>query len=120
MLFPNVPRLAVTATADLKTQADIRLQLKLENARTFVASFDRPNLALSAERKATRRSASSIYAASAKARPASSMRARATPREQDRRRAAETAGLRAFAYHAGLDANLRQKRQHTFQTKTMW
>src|SRR5690606_30098517 len=52
--FPNVPRMAVTATADLKTQADIRTQLKLEHAQSFIASFDRPNLALSAERKGPR------------------------------------------------------------------
>ena len=49
--FAGVPRMAVTATADLKTQADIRTQLRLENARAFIDSFDRPNLILSAERK---------------------------------------------------------------------
>ena len=46
--------MAVTATADLKTQADIRTQLRLEHARSFVASFDRPNLVLAAERKNTK------------------------------------------------------------------
>ncbi|MEQ1812399.1 MAG: RecQ family ATP-dependent DNA helicase, partial [Terricaulis sp.] len=49
--FAGVPRMAVTATADLKTQADIRTQLKLENARAFIDSFDRPNLVLAAERR---------------------------------------------------------------------
>ncbi len=53
-IFPDAPRIAVTATADLKTQADIRAQLKLEDARAFVASFDRPNLVLAAERKSTK------------------------------------------------------------------
>jgi len=48
-LFPNVPRMAVTATADLKTQADIRTQLRLEHAKSFIASFDRPNLVRSPE-----------------------------------------------------------------------
>ena len=50
-VFPDVPRLAVTATADARTRADIRAELRLEDAAEFVDSFARPNLALSAERK---------------------------------------------------------------------
>ena len=50
-IFPNVPRLAVTATADARTREDIRAELRLEDAREFVDSFARPELALSAERK---------------------------------------------------------------------
>ena len=50
-LFPGVPRLAVTATADARTREDIRAELRLEDAREFVDSFARPELALSAERK---------------------------------------------------------------------
>ena len=50
-VFPQVPRLAVTATADARTREDIRAELQLEDAREFVDSFARPELALSAERK---------------------------------------------------------------------
>src|SRR3954462_107585 len=50
-LFPGVPRLAVTATADARTREDIRSELRLQESREFVASFARPELALSAERK---------------------------------------------------------------------
>ena len=50
-IFPQVPRLAVTATADARTREDIRAELRLEDAREFVDSFARPELALSAERK---------------------------------------------------------------------
>jgi ATP-dependent DNA helicase RecQ len=50
-VFPQVPRLAVTATADARTREDIRGELHLKDAREFVASFARPELALSAERK---------------------------------------------------------------------
>src|SRR6185436_5899418 len=50
-VFPHVPRLAVTATADARTRADIRTELRLADAREFVDSFARPELALSAERK---------------------------------------------------------------------
>ena len=42
--FPGVPRIALTATADPPTRREILTRLKLENARTFVASFDRPNI----------------------------------------------------------------------------
>ncbi len=49
-----MPRLAVTATADARIRADIRAELKLGDAREFVASFARPELRLSAERKTGR------------------------------------------------------------------
>lgn len=42
--FPNVPRIALTATADAPTRKDIVQRLGLENAKTFTASFDRPNI----------------------------------------------------------------------------
>jgi ATP-dependent DNA helicase RecQ len=50
-VFPEVPRLAVTATADARTRRDIRAELQLADALEFVDSFARPELALSAERK---------------------------------------------------------------------
>jgi len=42
--FPSVPRIALTATADQRTREEIATELRLENARRFVASFDRPNI----------------------------------------------------------------------------
>ncbi|MDP2686970.1 MAG: DNA helicase RecQ [Aequorivita sp.] len=44
--FPNVPLIALTATADRATREDIAIQLSIPEAKTFIASFDRPNLYL--------------------------------------------------------------------------
>ena len=42
--FPDVPRIALTATADQATRKEIRQRLQLEQAREFISSFDRPNI----------------------------------------------------------------------------
>ncbi len=113
-IFPDVPRLAVTATADARTRDDIRAELRLEDAAEFVASFARPELALFAERKAggaqkrvlelvaERRGRSGvIYAGS---------------REGTERlaQALREAGVDAQAYHAGLDKAVRADRLEAF------
>ncbi|MBC7770558.1 MAG: DNA helicase RecQ [Phycisphaerales bacterium] len=113
--FPNVPRMAVTATADLKTQADIRTQLQLEHARAFVDSFDRPNLVLAAERKSTKPH-DRIFDL-VRARRGKSGIIYASTRDHVEKIAANLQEVKvpALAYHAGLDAGLRADRQHKFQ-----
>jgi ATP-dependent DNA helicase RecQ len=113
--FPGVPRMAVTATADLKTQADIRAQLKLEDARAFVDSFDRPNLVLAAERKPSKPQ-DRIFDIVRERRGKSGIIYAAT-RDNVEKTAANLHALKvpALAYHAGLDAGLRAERQHRFQ-----
>jgi len=108
-LFPGVPRLALTATADARTRADIRAELRLEDAQEFVASFARPELALFAEHKqrAGRRVAELV-----KARPGRSGIVYAGSREGTENLAEELAaqGIAAKAYHAGLDRRVRAER----------
>jgi ATP-dependent DNA helicase RecQ len=113
-LFPDVPRLAVTATADARTREDVRRSLRLEGARELVASFDRPNLILSAERK--HGNAHKRVLELVTARPGRSGIVYAGTRDGTER-LAETlkgGGVSALAYHAGLDKRLRHNRLHEF------
>lgn len=114
-MFPDTPRIAVTATADLKTQDDIREQLHLEKARTFVASFDRPNLVLAAERKPAK--PAERICTFVKARPGASGIIYAATRDHVEGLAAtlQAKGVPALAYHAGLESGVRADRQNRFQ-----
>ncbi len=113
-VFKGAPRLAVTATADARTREDIRNELRLTDGREFVASFARPELQLSAERKrgpahdrvvelvqARRGRSGVIYAGSRDGVD------RLTERLQ-------AAGVPALAYHAGLDRMARNERLTRF------
>lgn len=113
-LFPGVPRLAVTATADARTRRDIRSELRLEEAAEFVASFARPELILAAERKTG--TAASRVAALIKARPGRSGVVYSGSREGADRLAERLAadGVPARAYHAGLDKQVREERLKWF------
>ena len=113
-MFPGVPRLAVTATADTRTRDDILAQLDLTQPAVHVASFDRPNLALAAEPKEGNRAQRVVSLV--KARPGLSGIVYAATRNatEDLAEAIERAGITALAYHAGLDADVRAERQRRF------
>ena len=113
-IFPDVPRLAVTATADARTREDIRTELRLEGAAEFVDSFARPELALFAERK--RGPGHGRVEELVLARPNRSGVIYAGSREGTEKLAERlaAAGVPALAYHAGLDKNLRSQRLEKF------
>ena len=112
-LFPGTPRLAVTATADARTRADIRAQLRLEDAAEFVDSFARPNLQLAAERKAGGpKTTHERVLELVKARPRRSGVVYTGSRDGADALAQKLrdAGAPAVAYHAGLDKAVRETR----------
>ncbi len=114
-VFPDVPRLAVTATADARTREDIRAELRLGKAGEFVDSFARPELALSAERKKGNTAHARVAELVAE-RAGRSGIVYAGTREGTERLAARLAeaGAPALAYHAGLDRQVRNRRLEQF------
>ena len=111
--FPGVPLLALTATADPQTRADILARLQLRRAKVFVAGFDRPNIRynvldkqkpfaqLQAFLKGRRGEAGIVYALSRK-------------RVEEVAAKLAATGLRAAAYHAGLPDAERKRVQEAF------
>lgn len=113
-LFPDVPRIALTATADERTRQEIISRLALENAQVFVSGFDRPNIRYRIVQKDNARQQLLSFIR--------------TEHDGDtgivyclsRKKVEETAdwlnqkGLRALPYHAGMSHEQRQKNQHQF------
>ncbi|MFK4058134.1 DNA helicase RecQ [Brevundimonas sp. NPDC046655] len=117
-IFPGVPRIAVTATADARTRDDILASLRLGEARVFVDSFARPNLQLSAERKINGSRARTDAAVVDLVRERRGKSGVVYCGSRDGcERVAQTlrdAGTNAIAYHAGFDARERDKRLERF------
>jgi ATP-dependent DNA helicase RecQ len=117
-LFPGVPRIAVTATADARTRDDILASLHLEGAAVFVDSFARPNLHLSAIRKdsASRAKTDAHVIELVRARKGQSGVVYCGSRDGCERvaDALKSAGTNAIAYHAGMAGPERDRRLERF------
>jgi ATP-dependent DNA helicase RecQ len=117
-MFPGVPRIAVTATADARTRDDIRASLNLEGAAVFVDSFARPNLQLSAIRKdsASRARTDAHVIELVRARKGQSGVVYCGSRDGCERvaDALKAAGTNAIAYHAGMAGPERDRRLERF------
>ena len=113
-MFPDVPRMALTATADALTRQDMVGRLKLEGAAQFVSSFDRPNIRYTIVEKldATRQLLRFIQ--SEHAGEAGIVYCQSRKRVEEIAGTLQGAGINAMAYHAGLDSALRQQRQDKF------
>ncbi|MDI1275023.1 RecQ family ATP-dependent DNA helicase [Polaromonas sp.] len=112
--FPDVPRIALTATADALTRQDMIERLKLEDAREFVSSFDRPNIRYTIVEKTNATHQLLRFIESEHAGEAGIVYCQSRKRVEEVAGMLEDAGLKAMAYHAGLDSSLRQQRQDRF------
>jgi ATP-dependent DNA helicase RecQ len=112
-LWPDIPRIALTATATSATHAEIRDRLRLEDARDFIASFDRPNI----QYRITPRTGSAQLARFIQSEhPGQAGIVYAMTRASTEKLAAMLSeqGIPALPYHAGLDATTRRETQARF------
>lgn len=116
-LFPSVPVMALTATADKITKEDILVQLDIKGAKTFVSSFDRPNLSLDVKRGYSAKDKLRVIAEVIRRHPGESgiiyCLARKTTEELAEK--LEQAGFSVGVYHAGLPHSRRNQVQDDFQ-----
>ena len=112
--FTDAPWLAVTATADDRTRADILAQLQLDAPAIHVASFDRPNLTLAAEPKAGNRTTRVLQLIRARQGQSGIVYAATRKATEKLAEALSGQGMPALAYHAGLDPDVRATRQRRF------
>jgi ATP-dependent DNA helicase RecQ len=112
--YPAVPRIALTATADDLTRADMIERLQLGEARVFISSFDRPNIRYSIVEKDNARAQLLRFIGDEHEGDAGIVYC------QSRKKVDETAawlveeGVSALPYHAGLDASVRKRNQDRF------
>lgn len=112
-LFPEVPLVALTATADRQTRQDILAGLGLEEAARFITSFDRPNIRYTVlEKRQPARQLAQFLAGHE--REAGIVYALSRRRVEEVARRLSEAGLAAAAYHAGLSDGERQRVQDLF------
>src|SRR5437763_14066204 len=111
--FPDVPMMALTATATERVRADIVKQLKLREPRCYVASFNRPNLTY---RVVAKSSAYQQVLDFVRARPSESGIVYCTSRKSSDALAEKLTrdGIKALPYHAGMESRERTRKQEAF------
>ena len=112
--FPHVPRIALTATADAPTRAEIVERLALENARQFVSSFDRPNIRYRVTLKDNARQQLEAFIETEHANDAGIIYCLSRRKVEETAEWLKSRGWDAQPYHAGLDASIRNANQRRF------
>ena len=112
--FPDVPRIALTATADELTRADIVERLQLQDARLFISSFDRPNIKYTIVEKDNPRAQLLRFIQNEHEGDAGVVYCQSRKKVEDTAEWLNGEGLNALPYHAGMDAALRQRNQDRF------
>ncbi|HKX08666.1 MAG TPA: DNA helicase RecQ [Stellaceae bacterium] len=112
--FPDVPRIALTATADATTRQDIAARLKLGNARVFAAGFDRPNIRYSVVSKHEPRQQLLAFLDAEHRGNAGIVYCRTRDKVDEIAQWLAARGRTALPYHAGLEAPVRARNQDQF------
>ncbi len=112
--FPNVPRLALTATADAPTRREIVERLELGQGRSFVAGFDRPNIRYRVTPKLQPKAQLLRYLKGDQAGSSGIVYCLSRRKVDDTAAALSAAGITALPYHAGLDKEMRAAHQDRF------
>ena len=114
--FPNVPMIALTATADKITREDIVRQLQLRQPQIFISSFDRPNLSLSVKRgyQPKEKSKAIIYFITRHRGESGIVYCMSRSKTETVAQMLQKHGIRCGVYHAGLSARQRDETQDDF------
>ena len=112
--YAGVPRIALTATADALTRADIIERLRLEDAQLFISSFDRPNIRYRIEEKKQPLEQLLRFIEREHPGDAGVVYCQSRKRVEELAQALQDAGVQALPYHAGLPADVRQAHQNRF------
>jgi len=112
--FPNVPRIALTATADQQTRAEIVHRLKLEDAAQFVSSFDRPNIRYAIVEKANGRKQLLDFITTEHAGDSGIVYCLSRKKVEETAEFLNENGIRALPYHAGMEHTKRAANQARF------
>ena len=112
--WPDVPRIALTATADAPTRAEIAERLALEDAQHFVSSFDRPNIRYRVVLKDGSGQRALLDLIASHADESGIVYAFSRKRVEAIAEQLATAGIKALPYHAGMPAEIRAANQRRF------
>jgi ATP-dependent DNA helicase RecQ len=112
--YGSVPRIALTATADALTRADIVERLQLQDARLFISSFDRPNISYTIVEKVDATQQLLRFISQEHMGEAGIVYCQSRKRVEDIANVLCDEGIAALPYHAGLDAKVRQANQDQF------
>ncbi|WP_347989990.1 DNA helicase RecQ [Methylomonas sp. AM2-LC] len=113
-LFPSVPRIALTATADERTREEIIQRLALEQSEVFISGFDRPNIRYRIIQKQNARQQLLNFINAEHNGDTGIVYCLSRKKVEDTAEWLNQKGLRALPYHAGMPADIRQKNQHQF------
>ncbi|ALV09111.1 DNA helicase RecQ [Roseateles depolymerans] len=112
--FPDVPRIALTATADDITRADIIDRLQLHDARVFIASFDRPNIRYLIVEKDKPREQLLRFIQDDHDGEAGVVYCQSRKKVEETAEWLKSEGVSALPYHAGMDSEIRMRHQDRF------